>query len=169
MPMLIENVIGHISDTDPGDRPVDWLQLEWYETGKRILRRTTAGGTELSLRFLRETHRLQHGDVLYADAQCLIVVEVMPCDCIAVTPADMAEMAALCYEIGNKHLSLFYEAPELLIPFEQPLYQLLLAQGYAAVRTNSRLRQPLRTTVAPHAIGNAGTAFATLLNQPSDT
>jgi urease accessory protein len=63
-------------------------------------------------------------------------------------------MASVCYEIGNKHLPLFYEKDELLVPFEMPLFRLLSAQGYIIKQDKRKLLQPLKTTVAAHAHGN---------------
>ena len=60
-------------------------------------------------------------------------------------------MASVCYEIGNKHLPLFYENDELLVPFELPLFRLLEAQGYDVRQEERKLLQPLKTTVSPHA------------------
>ena len=62
----------------------------------------------------------------------------------------MFEMASVCYEIGNKHLPLFFENEEVLVPFEMPLSRLLTAQGYHIKQEDRKLIQPLRTTVSPH-------------------
>ena len=59
-------------------------------------------------------------------------------------------MASVCYEIGNKHLPLFYEDDELLLPYEAPLFQLLLAAGYDVKQGKRKLLDPLRTSVTPH-------------------
>ena len=66
----------------------------------------------------------------------------------------MFEMASVCYEIGNKHLPLFYEEESLLVPFDAPLMRLLQAQGYDISKEERKLLQPLKTTVAPHSDGN---------------
>jgi urease accessory protein len=63
-------------------------------------------------------------------------------------------MASVCYEIGNKHLPLFYEKDELLVPFEMPLFRLLSTQGYAIKQDYKRLLHPLKTTIASHAHSN---------------
>jgi urease accessory protein len=152
--MLIQNKIGNIDAIELGNRPIDWLQLEWFEAGKRILRRKTQSGREVALKFLAEHSRLTQGDIIYEDSQSVIAIEILPCECIVVKPANMFEMASACYEIGNKHLPLYFDANCLLIPLEMPLYKLLTAQGYTVSVENRRLLQPLRTTVAPHGSGN---------------
>jgi urease accessory protein len=42
----------------------------------------------------------------------------------------------------------------LLVPFEQPLFRVLAAQGYDVKQEKRKLLHPLKTTVSPHAHGN---------------
>ena len=157
--MLIQQKLGNINNQSV-NKTIDWLQLEWHETRKRILRKQTTSGKEISIKFLNESPDLTEGDVLFEDEQIIIAVGILPCSCLVVAPKNMFEMASVCYEIGNKHLPLFYEDEQLLVPFENPLYKLLLAQGYTVKQENRKLLQPLKTTVAPH-----GTSSETLFSK----
>jgi urease accessory protein len=152
--MLIQKKIGNLDSFSVNNRKIDWLLLEWYETNKRILRKKTQSGKEVSLKFMNENPGLTQGDILFEDAETIIAVEVLACDCLVIHPKDMQEMASVCYEIGNKHLPLFFEANELLVPFEQPLFRLLTAQGYEVRQEKRKLIYPLKTTVSPHAHNN---------------
>jgi urease accessory protein len=82
----------------------------------------------------------------------------------------MFEMASACYEIGNKHLPLFYEEELLLVPFEQPVYNLLLSQGYDIKKDHKKLLNPLKTTVTAHGETASETLFTKIMklksNQP---
>ena len=147
--MLLQNKIGNLSGYRHS-KSIDWLTLEWHETRKRILRKQTNSGKDVSIKFLNENPELTEGDILYEDENSIVAVSVLPCECIVIKPLNMFEMASACYEIGNKHLPLFYEEEQLLVPFENPLYKLLLAQGYDAKQESRKLIQPLKTTVAPH-------------------
>jgi urease accessory protein len=162
--MLIQQKIGTIDSINSHNRPIDWLLLEWYETHKRILRKRTQSGKELSLKFLKEDPALTQGDLLYEDESTLIAVDIIPCNVIVIKPASLFEMAAVCYEIGNKHLPLFYEAEEVLVPFEQPLFRLLSALGYTVYHDKRKLLHPLKTTVAPHA-GHGHTGSTSLFTK----
>jgi urease accessory protein len=162
--MLIQTKSGNLSAINGHNRPVDWLWLEWYETHKRILRKRTQSGKELLLKFLQQDPALTYGDILYEDESTLIAVDIIPCDVIVIKPASMFEMAAVCYEIGNKHLPLFYEAEEVLAPFEQPLFRLLTAAGYTIYKDKRKLLHPLKTTVAPHG-HTGGTSLFTKIMQ----
>ena len=58
--------------------------------------------------------------------------------------------SSLCYEIGNRHLPLFYEGNDLLVPFEMPLHNLLQAAGFLLRVEERKLNNALKTTVLPH-------------------
>ena len=148
--MLIQHKIGNINTYPIPHKSIDWLALEWFETNKRIQRKRTASGRDISLKFMQENPALTQGDVLFEDETTIIAVEVLACSCIVISPKNMFEMASVCYEIGNKHLPLFFENDEVLVPFEMPLSRLLTAQGYLIKQEDRKLIQPLRTTVSPH-------------------
>jgi urease accessory protein len=149
--MLIQKKIGHIDSFELADRPVDLLPVEWYETNKRIIRRPTRQGRELALKFLQESPALTDGDILYADEQVVIAVEVLSCETLVIRISAPQDIAAVCYEIGNRHLPLYMTADELLVPFEEPLHRWLLAGDYTVSKENRKLLHPLRSTVAAHA------------------
>lgn len=151
--MLIQTKTGNLNNYS-SNKQIDWLQLEWHETRKRILRKQTESGKEISIKFLNENPDLTEGDILFENDNAIIAVAVLPCECIVIKPINMFEMASVCYEIGNKHLPLFYEEESLLVPFDAPLMRLLLAQGYDVSKEERKLLQPLKTTVAPHSDGS---------------
>ena len=161
--MLIQNKIGRLADLDTIGKTVDMLCIEWYEARKRILRKTTQSGKDISIKFLQENPELTEGDVLFVDDAIIIAVSVNACNCIVVQPKNMFEMASVCYEIGNKHLPLFYEADQLMVPFEMPLYKLLSAQGYTVAQEKRKLLQPLKTTVSPHSDGSNDSLFSKIM------
>jgi urease accessory protein len=167
--MLVQNKIGNISSVEINQRMVDCISLEWYEARKRILRKTTESGKEISIKFLNENPELTEGDILFTDDTTIIAISILPCECIVVHPKNMFEMASICYEIGNKHLPLFYEAEALLIPLDIPLFRLLSAQGYDAKEERRKLLQPLKTTVSPHGAAGNETLFSKIMkfNKPS--
>ncbi len=152
--MLIQQKTGSTVTDNHNGKTIDWLPLQWFETSKRIQRKQTVSGKEISLKFLQENPSLTQGDILFEDEHTIIAVEVLPCDCLVIVPNNMFEMASICYEIGNKHLPLFFENDALLVPFEKPLFSLLAAQGYTIEQQRRQLLQSLKTTVAPHGNDN---------------
>lgn len=163
--MLIQSKIGNLKEYANHHKTIDWLALQWFETNKRIQRKTTASGVEVSLKFLNDKPQLTQGDILFEDESALIAIEVLPCDCLVIAPNNMFKMASICYEIGNKHLPLFFENDELLVPFETPLYKLLTAQGYLVKQQQRKLIQPLKTSVTPHT--NNETLFSKIMKMTS--
>jgi urease accessory protein len=148
--MIIKQKLGTLGDFVQDRRIIDRVELEWYETNKRILHKKTLAGREIVLKFLKEQPLLTEDDVVYEDTSLLIVVLIKPCEVIAVRPSSLYQMASLCYEIGNKHLPLFYEKDEVLVPYETPVFNLLTAAGFDPIRTIRKLLYPLKTSVIPH-------------------
>ena len=161
--MLIKEKIGNLSSFNAAGRVVDKLFLEWYECSKRILHKRTESGKEVTIKFLKEAQNLTPGDVLFADDDCLIVVDILTCEAIVLKPASMYEMAFVCYEIGNKHLPLFYEDDSLLIPFDAPTHRMLKASGFDVAIENRKLLNGLRTTVSPHGHTGGESLFSKIL------
>ncbi|HEY0273481.1 MAG TPA: urease accessory protein UreE [Chitinophaga sp.] len=157
--MIIQAISGNVRTLPLEGKEIDVLPLEWFETHKRIQRKRSRGGQELALRFLQENPNLQEGDVLFMDASRAVIVEIQPCEAIVLTPATMLEMGAICYEIGNKHLPLFLQGAEVLVPYEDPLFRWLEAAGYAPVRAVRKLTNALRSNVTPHAHGDSGSSL----------
>lgn len=109
---------------------IDVLQLEWYDTTKRILRMLTDGGREIAIHHL-EQEQLYHGDILYHQDKNIIVVQIVPGPCIVFRPVTFKDMAIVCFEIGNKHIPVFINKDkEVIIAFEEPLYQFLKRGGF---------------------------------------
>ena len=153
--MLIQEKTGNLAHFDAGNRTIDYLPVEWYETAKRIQRKPTRAGRDMALRFLKESPALADGDILYADDQIIIAVEILPCDAMTIKMTTPSAIAAACYEIGNRHLPLFLENDQLLAPFEEPLFRWLTANGYAPTRAERKLLHPLRSTIMAHDHGGS--------------
>ncbi len=148
--MLIIEKSGNINTTLIINRDIDVVIIEWYEASKRILHKQTKSGIAVTIKFLQENPNLKDGDILWQDENSIIAVEINPCKCIVITPGTMLTASSICYEIGNKHLPLFYEGDDLLVPYEMPLHNLLLASGYEIKIEERKLNNAFRTTVLPH-------------------
>lgn len=165
--MILQTKIGHIDTYPMHGKTIDWLDLEWHESTKRIQRKHTRSGKEIALKFLNENPQLTQGDIVFEDLQSVIVVEILTCDVLVIKASSMYEMASICYEIGNKHLPLFYEKDELLVPYDEPTFKLLNASGFTAMKAGRKLLNPLKTTVAPHGDGNSKSLFSKIMQMTS--
>ena len=150
MSILVQEKLGSFKEEARGNLELDYLEVEWFETHKRILHKMTRGGIPLTLRFLDQDPELREGDILFIDSDRMVLVEIIPCKSIVLSPLHLAEASALCYEIGNRHLPLFIEGTQLMVPYEAPLFQWLHATGFKPVIEERKLQDPLKTTVLPH-------------------
>ena len=148
--MLIKEKLGNIHTISINESDIDVLSIEWYETNKRIQHKQTKQGRDITLKFLRENPDLKEGDILWQDQNIVIVVEIKPCKCIVITPKTILAASSLCYEIGNRHLPLYGEGDDLLVPYEMPLHNLLQASGFLLRVEERKLNNALKTTVLPH-------------------
>lgn len=148
--IIINEILGNCATTDIDGLDVDILEIEWFESTKRIQRRITTGGVEIAIKFMREGQRLRQDDILYMDENKVILVHIQPCEAIVITPATMLEMGTVCYEIGNKHMPLFIEGSQVLMPYEQPMFRWLLASGYQPEKQFRQLFNLLKSNVEPH-------------------
>ena len=157
--MICKEVIGHIDSYPTDDKVVDTLNLHWFEATKRIMRKKSEGNQEVVIKLLREGTRLKEGDIVYEDASRVVVVNILPCDAIQITPRTIYEMGTVCYEIGNKHLPLFIQDDHVLIPYEKPLERLLIATGYDVKKIHCKLLNMLKANVEPHQHGRSGSSL----------
>jgi len=156
--MIINETIGNLSQ-NPTSKTVDFLDLEWFETTKRIQRKKTRSGTDIAIKFLREGQRLRDGDILFEDDQKAIAINVLETEAIEMSPSSLLEMGTVCYEIGNKHIPLFIQEDKVLLPFEMPMFRWLEASGFKPERKNVKLLNLLKSNVEPHGHGSLGSSI----------
>ena len=68
--------------------------------------------------------------MLWEDGNKILLVNVLPSDAVVVQPKTMREMGTICFEIGNQHIPIFIENDEIIIPYEDPIFNLLKKGGY---------------------------------------
>ena len=72
--MLINQVIGNVGrEEEIEGKQTEWIELDWEELSKRILRTETDQGTDIALKLDRE-EPLQYGDILFEDESRRIAV-----------------------------------------------------------------------------------------------
>jgi urease accessory protein len=159
--MTISETLGNISAAAFGLKPIDYLDLEWFEATKKIQRKKTRQGEDIAIKFLREGQRLREGDILFEDEQKIIVVTILETEAIVISPSSMLEMGTVCYEIGNKHIPLFIQQDKVLLPFEMPMYRWLEVSGFKPEKQSVKLLNLLKSNVEPHGHGSLGSTIFT--------
>ena len=132
--IISKGITGNIRTADiRQEKPTDLVELEWFDTEKRILRLRTVGGQEIGFRNLSGAP-LQDGDILYENDRQRITVRILPCLCLIFRPKDRMEMAKVCFEIGNRHLPIHInDRAEVLLAYEWPVHQLLQTRNYDVI------------------------------------
>jgi len=127
--MLCEKIQGTLEDFP--DKTVDYVDVEWYEVFKKLHKKLSHHGVEIGIRLDNGvlTHGLWQDDVLGVEGDTVYVVNIPPCEVLAVrVDAHHPRMAEkVCYEIGNKHAALFWgeSEGEFITPYNAPLEEKL--------------------------------------------
>lgn len=142
--MLIEKIIGNIGDTEEvSGKRIEWVELEWEELSKRILRTETSEGTDIALRINQE-EPLKYGDLLFEDDERCIVIRTKMEQVIVIRPKDMVEMGKAAFELGNRHTPALIEKDEIVVRADHTLAPLLDEVGVAYETTERRFKQPFK-------------------------
>ena len=141
--MLITKVIDNIGTEEVKDKLTEWIELDWEELSKRILRTTTDQGTDVALR-LDQEEPLQYGDVLFEDEDHRIAIRTKMESVIVITPKDMTEMGKAAFELGNRHTPSLIDNNEIIVRADHTLNKLLDEVGVAYETTERRFKQPFK-------------------------
>lgn len=148
----MDTILGNLTDLRTAGKithqKIERVALQWYESERNILRKSTDTGREIAFRLLKEGQRLKHDDVVFISDELAIVIEILPSEVIVLSPKTLPEMARACYEIGNKHSPLFLDGDEVTLPFDKPMFEWLQAAGFEPKKAERRLSQALRANSA---------------------
>lgn len=136
--MIIEDKIGNESQIDISGRIKDFIDIEWYEVNKKILKLQSRKGKELGIRF-KEQLSLTQGDILFMDDNEVLLVNIKETEAIEINPQGMEEMGRLCFEIGNKHIPVFIHGNEVKVAYDEPLMRLLEHKGFKPRKVITKL------------------------------
>ena len=118
--MLCQQILGNIENSRIRDKKIDYVDIEWHEAFKKIHRKTTRDGAEIGIR---------QGDILWEEGENVIAVNIPDCDVIEIwISRNHPEMTAkVCYEIGNRHASLFCgrDRNSFITPYSEPMLRML--------------------------------------------
>lgn len=130
--MIIEKILGKLHDTD---KTVDTVTIDWFERDKKLLRKSTSSGEEIGIKI---DSPLNEGDILFEDETRIIAVEIAPCDLVSVDVSSMKEMGRLCFELGNRHLSLAISEDNVKCPYDEPTFEYLKKLNFDAKKTHEK-------------------------------
>lgn len=148
--MVVDKILGRLGETE---KEVDPVRIDWFERDKKRLKKASAGGVEIGICTERP---LNDGDILYEDERKIIAVEITETDLIRIQVNDMAEMGRLCFEIGNRHLSLAIKPDCVRIPYDAPTYEYLKKLGFHVEKVRERFTDYTECRGHAHSVGAGG-------------
>lgn len=141
--MVITKIAGHLDDFKLSNKTIDWLELEWEELNKRILRKQTENGRDVSIS-LESSGHLHYGDVVYEDENTLIAIRTKLEKVYVITPKTMKEMGKMAFEIGNRHTPCIIEDNEILVRYDHTLEKLMDEVGVSYEQSDRRFKESFK-------------------------
>jgi urease accessory protein len=139
--MIVKGALGNIGMT-PSRKRVDVVVMEWFETDRKLLRKTSSAGEEIGFQLAVP---LEDGDILYEDESRIIVATLAPCELMEIAVSSIEEMGRACYELGNRHLSVMIRESGVSSPYDAPVFEYLERKGFDCSRRKGKFT-PLKTT-----------------------
>ena len=127
--MLIEKVIGNINDEQFKNSNIDYIDIQWHEAFKKIHKKTSQSGIEVGIKLDNDilTRGLRQGDVLAINEGNVIAVNIPKDKALVVKVNDNHLVPKVCYEIGNRHATLFEGNThnEFITIYNEPMKEML--------------------------------------------
>lgn len=130
--MIAEHILGNVRDGVP--ETVVNIPFEWFETEKKRIAKTAEDGTEFGVCVGEPLH---DGDILARENSKVYAVRIAPSRLIETRVSTMQEMGRLCFELGNRHLSLKIEPDRVTVPYDEPTLLYLQHLGFNAHETHA--------------------------------
>ncbi|MHC5226569.1 urease accessory protein UreE [Ignatzschineria sp. LJL83] len=141
--MIFTKTIGNISNLKTLNKNVDWLEIDWEDLNKKILRKQTLGGMDVSIS-LQEGGHLHYGDILYEDDNTLIAIRTKLEKVYVITPKSMQEMGKMAFELGNRHTQCIIDDSEILVRYDHTLEKLMDEVGVSYEESERRFKEPFK-------------------------
>lgn len=127
--MLVEKVIGNINDEQFKNSNIDYVDIEWHEAFKKLHRKTSQSEIEVGIKLDNDilTRGLRQGDVLAINEDNVIAVNIPKDKALVVKVDDTHLVPKVCYEIGNRHATLFEGSShnEFITIYSEPMKEML--------------------------------------------
>ena len=127
--MLVEKVIGDINDEQFKNKNIDYVDIEWHEAFKKLHKKTSQSGIEVGIKLDNDilTRGLRQGDILAMNEDNIIAVNIPKDKALVVKVDDTHLVPKVCYEIGNRHATLFEgnNHNEFITIYSEPMKEML--------------------------------------------
>jgi urease accessory protein len=141
--MLTKEVITNIEENPKEHSNREWIELDWDELNKRIIRKTTDKGTDVAIA-LDEKEPLKVGDVVYEDEERQIVIRTKKEKVYVVYPENIVQMGKTAFELGNRHTPCLISELEIVVRYDETLERLFDEVGVKYEKTERRFTEPFK-------------------------
>ncbi|WP_332696861.1 urease accessory protein UreE [Halalkalibacter lacteus] len=141
--MLVQNIIGNVKKQNIASEKVEWIELDWEELNKRILRKQTNKGREVAISLDGDTH-LHFGDIIYQDDEAIIAVRTKLEPAFVVSPKSMTEMGKVGFELGNRHTPSLITESEIIVRYDETLESIFQDAKVTYEKTERRFETPFK-------------------------
>lgn len=126
--MIAKEITGNIISQQYSDGKLNVsIAFDWFETDKKRMRKVAEDGTEFGI-MVGKT--IKDGDVLAETEDKRYFARIKTAQLIEIPVNSMKEMGRLCFELGNRHLSLKVENDRVLVPYDHPTMEYTKKIGY---------------------------------------
>ncbi len=122
--MIIEKIIGKIENFQVDGRAVEKILLDRERLSKPHQKLRTEADEIFGLS-LPQGCVLNSGDVIYADENRVVVIELEPEDSLAIRPKGHIQWARAAYNIGNMHQVAYIHDDCILTPYDVVLESII--------------------------------------------
>lgn len=115
----------HNYQSVPSNLREEHIAIEWFETGRSLIKRNTSTGTptQLSRRFAKY---LQDGQIVYQNQELFVRIVIRPCVCMMLRTNDAVAIGSFCFDVGNRHLPIFsVDDNAFAVAYDARLYEAL--------------------------------------------
>ncbi len=126
--MIADKILGKLSEITT-DKKVETVSFEWFEIEKKRIAKTASDGTDFGVAIDGD---IEDGDILAQTDDKIYVVAILPSRLIKINVNTAIEMGRLCFELGNRHLTLKIEEKCVTVPFDEPTFLYLKKLGFDA-------------------------------------
>jgi urease accessory protein len=141
--MLVQQIIGNVKKQQLDEEKIEWLELDWEELNKRILRKHTDKGRDVAISLEGEAH-LHFGDIVFQNDETIIAIRTKLEPAYVVTPKSMVEMGKVSFELGNRHTPCLVSETEIVVRFDETLESIFKDTGVAYEKTERRFETPFK-------------------------
>ena len=126
--MIVTAIEHHVGHGPAPDRKLEVpVPVEWYDMQRTRMSAVAQDGTEFGINV---DAPLKDGDVLCELDDKRYVVRIRATEVITVPVDSMERMGKLCYELGNRHLSIRVRPDSVSVPYDHPTFDYVKKLGF---------------------------------------